>query len=56
MNMPNRTSRPNLELDDNVVEAQEWLESLDVVVQFSGAQRCVELLNKFFQHARFFGV
>jgi pyruvate dehydrogenase E1 component len=40
------------EIDSDPLETREWQEALDAMLHFCGPERCSELLNRLFQHAR----
>jgi pyruvate dehydrogenase E1 component len=50
--LPNSPVSDHLVPDSDPVETQEWLESLDAVLQFSGPERCSQLLSILQEHAR----
>ena len=53
---PHSAADPSTLLDTDPLETQEWLESLDAVLEASGPQHCKTLLRKLFEHARRRGV
>ena len=51
-----RNAHPGVMFDSDPAETQEWMESLDAVLDASGPHRCQDLLQKLNNHARSLGV